>query len=167
MSAYQSMNLFSQQNQMAEESQQQNTTPLNLEENEAIQDLFEQKVNELNTIINQQQSQINDLVTKCNKYNLYITNNEKVLSDKQAKKIVEKFDSVCTNVDKSKKMWMAIIISVVIVLFMSTFTVGWIDKWLDSRNVDLFSSTDRTNELLLLLIQFLFVFVFVLAITHA
>jgi hypothetical protein len=167
MSAYQSVNVFSQQNQLAEEAQQKNTTPLNLEENEAIQDLFEQKVNELNNIINQQQSQISDLVTKCNKYKLYITNNEKVLNDKQAKTIVEKFDNVCMNVDKSKKMWVAVIISVVIVLFMSTFTVGWIDRWLDSRNVDLFSSTDRTNELLLLLIQFLFVFVFVLAITHA
>jgi fumarate reductase subunit D len=167
MSAYQSVNVFSQQNQMAEDSQQQNTTPLNLEENEAIQDLFEQKVNELNTIISQQQSQINDLVTKCNKYNLYITNNEKTLNDKQAKKITEKFKNVCHNADNSKKMWTAVIISVVVVLFMSTFTVGWIDKWLDNRNVDLFSTSDKTNELLLLLIQFLFVFVFVLAITHA
>jgi hypothetical protein len=167
MSAYQSVNVFSQQNQMAEDSQQQNTTPLNLEENEAIQDLFEQKVNELNLIISQQQSQINDLVTKCNKYNLYITNNEKTLNDKQAKKITEKFGNVCYNVDNSKKMWTAVIISVVVVLFMSTFTVGWLDKWLDGRNVDLFSTSDKTNELLLLLIQFLFVFVFILAITHA
>lgn len=63
------------------------------------------------------------------------------------------------NGSSNRKTILSVLISVIILLFLSTYSVNCIDRWLDSHQVDLFSQTDRMNELLLFMIQFLFIFV--------
>lgn len=63
------------------------------------------------------------------------------------------------NGSSNRKTILSIIIAVIILAFLSTYSVNCIDRWLDNHQVDLFSQTDRMNELLLFMIQFLFIFV--------
>jgi len=73
------------------------------------------------------------------------------------KEDVDKLPQLCSGTNNRKTI-LSIVISVVVLFFVSTYTVGAIDRWLDRHQVDLFSPTDRMNELLLFMIQFLFIF---------
>lgn len=63
------------------------------------------------------------------------------------------------NGTSNRKTILSIVIAVIILAFVSTYSVNCVDKWLDNHQVDLFSQTDKMNELLLFMIQFLFIFV--------
>ncbi len=70
---------------------------------------------------------------------------------------VKALPQLCSGTN-NKKTILSILIAIVILFFVSTYTVSAIDRWLDNHQVDLFSQTDRMNELLLFIIQFLFIF---------
>ena len=65
-----------------------------------------------------------------------------------------------TNISDSNKRWLITgIITIVVVLLMSTYTVNILDKLLDRCEVDLFSQTNKMNELLFLIIQVILVII--------
>ena len=67
-----------------------------------------------------------------------------------------------TNISDSNKRWLITgIITIVVVLLMSTYTVNIVDKLLDRCEVDLFSQTNKMNELLFLIIQIILVIIVV------
>ena len=70
-----------------------------------------------------------------------------------------------TNISDSNKRWLITgIITIVVVLLMSTYTVNIVDKLLDRCEVDLFSQTNKMNELLFLIIQVITVIILVRSI---
>jgi hypothetical protein len=171
MSAYITLD-FVQKNDKISSSTLPSITPISvqgnvieLETENPLEELFTKKVDDLNIIISNQKNEINSLLAKCNQYNIILSKEKKTMNEKQAKNIKQQFQQVC-KINQNNKLITSIVISILVVLFMSTFTVGFIDRWLDNNNVDLFSSTDKTNELLLLTIQFLFVFVIVNVILY-
>ncbi len=113
-----------------------------------------QQINQLNQAILQyqqdllsKQQEINQLTSRLHskKENLGFTETTK-----------DKYPQVC-KINGNKKWIITLCIAVVILLFVSTYSVSLIDKWLDNNNVDLFSHEDKINELLLLLLQFIFI----------
>jgi hypothetical protein len=113
-----------------------------------------QQINQLNQTILQyqqdllsKQQEINQLSSRLQstKENLGFTN-----------KTVEMYPQVC-KVNNNKKWIITLCVSVVVLLFVSTYSVSFIDRWLDNNNVDLFSHEDKMNELLLLVLQFIFI----------
>ena len=117
-----------------------------------------QKINQLNQSILQcqqelisKQQEINNLSSQLYSKKEYFGKNDTI--DKDFRK---KYPQVC-QINGNKKWIITICIAVVILLFISTYSVSMIDRWLDNNNVDLFSHDDKMNELLLLTIQFIFI----------
>jgi hypothetical protein len=138
------------------------TTDLNIlsEDAQAIEDMCTRTVNGLENTIFQQQQQIqqseNDKlylqseINKMKKKEQFRYNISNISSELK--------EQVC-KVNSKSKWYITILISVIIIFFTSTYSVNFIDNWLDNHGVDLFSQTDRMNELLLLVIQFIFIII--------
>ncbi len=149
-----------------EKPRQMSTTELNIlsEDAQAIEDMCTQTVKGLeNTILQQQQimqqtiqqietdklnlqSEINKLKKK-EQFRFNNTNVDPVIKEQLCK------------INSTSKWYITILISIVVLFFTSTYSVSFIDNWLDNHGVDLFSQTDRMNELLLLVIQFIFIII--------
>ena len=89
------------------------------------------------------------------KYNIKLNN-----SDSKLKEYYGILDD--TKISVSNKRWLITgIITILVVLLMSTYTVNIVDKLLDRCEVDLFSQTNKMNELLFLIIQVILVIIVV------
>ena len=89
------------------------------------------------------------------KYNIKLNNSESKLKEYYG--ILDN-----TKISDSNKRWLITgIITILVVLLMSTYTVNIVDKLLDKCEVDLFSQTNKMNELLFLIIQVILVIIVV------
>ena len=89
------------------------------------------------------------------KYNIKLNNSESKLKEYYG--ILD-----TTKISDSNKRWLITgIITILVVLLMSTYTVNIVDKLLDRCEVDLFSQTNKMNELLFLIIQVILVIIVV------
>ena len=89
------------------------------------------------------------------KYNIKLNNSESKLKEYYG--ILDN-----TKISDSNKRWLiTCIITILVVLLMSTYTVNIVDKLLDKCEVDLFSQTNKMNELLFLIIQVILVIIVV------
>ena len=89
------------------------------------------------------------------KYNIKLNNSESKLKEYYVKQND-------TKISDSNKRWLITgIITILVVLLMSTYTVNIVDKLLDRCEVDLFSQTNKMNELLFLIIQIILVIIVV------
>ena len=89
------------------------------------------------------------------KYNIKLNNSDSKLNEYYG--ILDN-----TNISDSNKRWLITgIITILVVLLMSTYTVNIVDKLLDRCEVDLFSQTNKMNELLFLIIQVILIIIVV------
>lgn len=157
------IDLRSLSDQAQKHSQEQpinNVTPLQLDsDTDNIVNLCNQKTNQLNMVIQNQQNVIGQLQSQLQNLHHENTKIEKFAYD-NSKRIEQELPQVC-KIKSNKKWTITILISIIVLIFTSTFTVNVIDRILDNHNVDLFSSTDKTNELLLFAIQFIIIVIVV------
>jgi hypothetical protein len=133
-------------------------TPLISEEEQSLEEIY-------NMELTKYQQNLNSAMNELNQANNKILNLESSLNTmkmKQASSSTSKpvLEQVC-KINTNKKWYITILISIIILFFTSTYSVNFIDNWLDNHGVDLFSTSDRMNELLLLVIQFIFIVIIV------
>ena len=121
---------------------------------DSLQQLYQ---NQMNQIQMEYEMKLNNANNELLQLSSYVNEQKKKNKEKISEPALEQVCKVNTN----KKWLVTIIISISILLFTSTYTVNFIDNWLDNHNVDLFSSSDKMNELLLLIIQFIFIVIVV------
>lgn len=121
---------------------------------ESLEQLYQSEIKNLQSNYD---SALNNANNEILKLSSYINEQKKKNKEKISEPALEQVCKINTN----RKWLITIIISICILLFTSTYTVNFIDNWLDNHNVDLFSTTDKMNELLLLIIQFIFIVIVV------
>ena len=130
------------------------TTQLNILSQDA------QQIEEMCSVaISQKDNLINQLSTSNSELNqdkLTLQSKINTLETKRKKERTEKpvLEQQC-KINNNNKWFVTIGLAVLVLLFTSTYTINIIDTWLDNHGVDLFSRSDRMNELFLLVIQFI------------
>ena len=131
--------------------------------NNEILDIENKYQNKIYDIENSHRNKLYDIKTDyesdkkelIHKYNIKLNNSESKLKEYYG--ILD-----TTKISDSNKRWLiTCIITIVVVLLMSTYTVNIVDKLLDRCEVDLFSQTNKMNELLFLIIQVILVIIVV------
>jgi len=156
-------NVTTNEPKFEEQPKQMSTTDLNIlsEDAQAIEDMCSQTVKSLEQTIQQQQN----LIQQNENDKLYLQSEMNRIKREQFNFSQSKLESIMKEqvckINSKSKWYITILISVLVLLFTSTYTVNFIDNWLDNHDVDLFSQSDRMNELLLLVIQFIFIIIFV------
>ena len=132
-----------------------NVTPINIDD--GTTELLQNKIQELSQHVtnleglnNQFQTEIVQLQTKINSFET-----SKKMGE-VAKDLSSKLPQIC-KINTNNKWYITIILAIIVLFFTSTYSVGFIDRLLDRHNVDLFSTRDKMNELLLLIIQFIII----------
>ena len=123
-------------------------------ENE-LSELFQQKCNEYEQKISQQYNEMREINNENLQLKSLINSKQNISNSKPP------LTQICNNISGSKKWIITIILSLLVLFITSTYTISILDNWLDNHGVDLFSKTDRMNELLLLVIQFLFLVIII------
>jgi len=151
------MDYVDQPQQQQPQQSPTNVTMLDPEADE-LKNLYQNKINQMQTELNQQingrQQEINDL----SQLNLSLQSELNLIKKKEYS--VDNLKQIC-KVNNTNKWFITIVISLFILFFMSTYSVSVVDRWLDNNGVDLFSTNDKMNELLLLIIQFLLIVIMV------
>ncbi len=137
-----------------------NTTPLNIlsEDAQQIEEMCSATINQKDNVINQLHSNVSilnqDILTLQSKINTLETKRKKERTEKPV------LEQQC-KINNNNKWLVTIGLAVLILLFTSTYTINIVDTWLDNHGVDLFSRSDRMNELLLLVIQFIIIIIII------
>jgi len=134
------------------------STPLNIlsEDAQQIEEMCSSTINQKDNIINQ----LNNNLSILNQEKLTLQSKINTLEAKRKKEKTEKpvLEQQC-KINNNNKWLVTIGLAVLILLFTSTYTINIVDTWLDNHGVDLFSRSDRMNELLLLVIQFIIIII--------
>jgi hypothetical protein len=135
-------------------------TPLNILSEDSIQitEICNTKIAQKDQTINQ----LNKLNSQLNQDKLSLQSEINNLEAKRKKDRTEKpvLEQQC-KINNKNKWFVTIGLAILILLFTSTYTINLVDTWLDNHSVDLFSRSDRMNELLLLIIQFIIIIIII------
>ena len=136
------------------------TTQLNLlsEDAQQIEEMCSATIAERDMLINQ----LSTTNAQLNQDKLSLQSKINTLETKRKKERTEKpiLEQQC-KINNKNKWFITIGLAVLVLLFTSTYTINIIDTWLDNHGVDLFSRSDRMNELLLLIIQFIIIIIII------
>ncbi len=134
------------------------TTALNIlsEDAQQIEEMCSKTIVQKDNLINQ----LSTTNAQLNQDKLSLQSEINTMETKRKKELTTKpvLEQQC-KINNNNKWFITIGLAVLILLFTSTYTINIVDTWLDNHGVDLFSTTDRMNELLLLVIQFIIIII--------